>query len=678
MDSRSSEIETAVEATSSGCNNENASLADSSNQHIARAHADTSNQTECITCMNPKLYKYAERGAIVVVPDEEMGETNDHRAETRGDVNAYTVNKTDLPFLLTPTKNTVLHIYITAQCEKEESTDFVSGILRDCPQLLWQANAKGDTLLHIAARYGRVQTVELLWRAFHENELEEGYFGPAQQMLSRKTNKDKDTALHDAVRFNNAGVVQILTTEDPGFSYRANAAGETPLYLAAERRFGDLVSQILRKCISPTYGGPNETTALHAAVINNDEGMTKKILQMNGALTKEADGQGWTPLHYAARFGYLPIVKMLLEKDESSNDISAAYRADRVGRTALHIAAALGHHRIMKKIISSYPDCCELVDKRGWNVLHFAIDGHNFRAIKVVTANPSLTHLLNEKNIEGNTPLHQLAVSGCFNITLLQHQRVDKMAFNKKNLNALDIGFAVERWFGGLGFIREVRFIENLELAGVRKGQRNITYQDGSVEESMKGIMANDDSDQGRQQTDLIVATLIATVTFAAGFTMPGGYITDKGPDQGTAILRRKVAFKAFVISDAIAMLLSSYSVTIHLLAPAIRSKARFRYLLGMAFPVNMYAVGAMVVAFVTGLYAVLENSSGLANAICVIAGIIVIYFFYLLYICKGGNCALIRLLTIKYAQKHAPVGTKYLRAMDAIYQPILQPSSLL
>lgn len=188
-------------------------------------------------------------------------------------------------------------------------------------------------------------------------------------------------------------------------------------------------------------------------------GVTRNILEVKPALTKEADQQGWTPLHYAAHYGHLRMVKTLLRHDRDhiqpsrlQQDISAAYFADRdCNRTALHIAAALGHHRIMKEIISSYPDCCELVDKRGWNVLHFAIEGHNFRAIKVVTENPSLTHLLNEKNIEGNTPLHQLAVSGCPSIILLRHQRVDKMAYNNKNLNALDVGFAIERSFGGLG-----------------------------------------------------------------------------------------------------------------------------------------------------------------------------------------------------------------------------------
>ena len=38
-------------------------------------------------------------------------------------------------------------------------------------------------------------------------------------------------------------------------------------------------------------------------------------------------------------------------------------------------------------------------------------------------------------------------------------------------------------------------------------------------------------------KSHMIVATLIATVTFAAGFTLPGGYIQDDSNDQGMAVL---------------------------------------------------------------------------------------------------------------------------------------------
>lgn len=55
----------------------------------------------------------------------------------------------------------------------------------------------------------------------------------------------------------------------------------------------------------------------------------------------------------------------------------------------------------------------------------------------------------------------------------------------------------------------------------------------------------------------MVVATLIATVVFGAGFTMPGGN-DDK---TGIPIFRQKTAFLAFVIADVAALVLSILSI---------------------------------------------------------------------------------------------------------------------
>ncbi|GMN32964.1 hypothetical protein TIFTF001_003887 [Ficus carica] len=72
-------------------------------------------------------------------------------------------------------------------------------------------------------------------------------------------------------------------------------------------------------------------------------------------------------------------VKQLLEFDKS-----AAYIQDEQGRTVLHIAAWNGLEAIMKEIMLQCTDCCELVDNRGRNVLHFAVESNQFKAVEVI------------------------------------------------------------------------------------------------------------------------------------------------------------------------------------------------------------------------------------------------------------------------------------------------------
>jgi len=68
------------------------------------------------------------------------------------------------------------------------------------------------------------------------------------------------------------------------------------------------------------------------------------------------------------------------------------------------------------------------------------------------------------------------------------------------------------------------------------------------------------------RESHLVVAALIATVTFAAAFTLPGSYKNDQGPNKSTAILAKKAVLKVFIISDAMSIVLSIFAVFIHFL----------------------------------------------------------------------------------------------------------------
>lgn len=136
----------------------------------------------------------------------------------------------------------------------------------------------------------------------------------------------------------------------------------------------------------------------------------------------------------------------------------------------------------------------------------------------------------------------------------------------------------------------------------------------------------------------LIVSTLVATVTFAAGTTMPGGYVGNNGLDPGTAILTRSKAFQAFAVTDTFALALSSSSVFAHLFL-VMRDYNKTGIVADSETQRNLTisSVIFMVIAYVTGTYAVLGHSSRLAIANLVVDSCI-LFFIILLVLYLGES----------------------------------------
>ncbi|KAJ3701249.1 hypothetical protein LUZ61_004954 [Rhynchospora tenuis] len=116
-----------------------------------------------------------------------------------------------------------------------------------------------------------------------------------------------------------------------------------------------------------------------------------------------------------------------------------------------------------------------------------------------------------------------------------------------------------------------------------------------------------------------LVAILIATITFAAAFSLPGGY-SIYHENEGLPVLVRKPAFKAFLISDTLAMCSSLAVVFIYILA-RWEDHAFFLYYRSVTENLMRLAYMSTTVAFATGLYTVLQpNTLWLAILLCVLS----------------------------------------------------------
>ena len=98
----------------------------------------------------------------------------------------------------------------------------------------------------------------------------------------------------------------------------------------------------------------------------------------------------------------------------------------------------------------------------------------------------------------------------------------------------------------------------------------------------------------------ILVAGLVATVTFTAGFTLPGGY-KSSAPNLGRAMLVTNLNFTIFLIFNAVAMQ-SSVLAVVSLLWAQLGDPALFRASLSVALPSLCIALISMAYAFVCAM----------------------------------------------------------------------------
>ncbi|KAK4760341.1 hypothetical protein SAY87_005234 [Trapa incisa] len=574
--------------------------------------------------MDPQLYEAARSGKLDLLLDIEKNIT--------------------LLSQVTPKRNTILHV--SAQFKQLEFFKMATRL--SPPSLFDSPNSKGDTPLHVAAWAGCPDVVSFIIDKASGiyADIEDSQVKVGHKKLLRMTNEDGDNPLHCAVRNGHFQVAKLLLEADPELSRQVNNAEESPLYIATAKEFPEIADLILSTSSSPFHGGTNGMTALHAAVYYQLYGTLKKLVKKRPEMIKEGDILGWTPLHYAAHFGNENAVKLFLKKDSSS-----AYLQDRDGESALHIAASRGRITVMKELLRSRPDCCYLSDNKGRTVLHAAVLGGQVISVQYILDDPQLLGLVNEADGEGNTPLHLAALLKKYSIIaiLARDDRVDIKATNKKNLTPLGIyhkyketGFAAAKVY----FMLEEKFGVQDMRAWVDDVKQTLNKETEEPHGQSRAVL--DPPRLGRRpdhsgpekgnmlEIHLLVSVLIATVTFAAAFTLPGGY-QNNGKDEGMAVLASKIAFKVFLVFDTVAFCSAVAAVYLQFgtAGGGWYERARFA---NVAMVLIFIAILAMVLAFASGMYVVLAKSGCLGVTAFTIAGCFILVFCLRWFVDPLGN----------------------------------------
>ncbi|KAJ6957785.1 hypothetical protein NC653_039681 [Populus alba x Populus x berolinensis] len=207
-----------------------------------------------------------------------------------------------------------------------------------------------------------------------------------------KNNKG-NTPLHDAVIKGCREVACFLLYEDLEVSYIKNKEDKSPLYLAVESCDEEMIASFIEDLEVPYHKNKEDKSPLYLAVESCDGGMIDYFIEAmpEGNLEKLAVGK--------------PDI-MLPE--------------DKKGGNLLHVAASMGF----------------LSGARLLNILHVAAGSGQMKIVDEMLRNRDLEALINEKDYDGNTPLHLAAMYCRSEIVqaLVSDVRVDKRIVNNEKL----------------------------------------------------------------------------------------------------------------------------------------------------------------------------------------------------------------------------------------------------
>ncbi|PHT39651.1 hypothetical protein CQW23_18505 [Capsicum baccatum] len=410
--------------------------------------------------------------------------------------------------------------------------------------------------------------------------------------------KKGDSPIHLAARAGNLGkvkdIIQKFDSSKGGKELLSlqNQQGETALYIAAENGHTLVVVEMMKHLDLQVASlvANNGYDAFQIAAKQGHLDILKELLHSFPNLVMATDSSNSTALHTAAAQGHVDVVNLLLEIDSNLAKI-----ARNNGKTVLHTAARMGHLEIVKSLLSKDPEIGFRTDSKGQSALHMAVKGQNIGIVlELIKPNPSVLALEDNK---GNRVLHIATKKGRPQIVqcLISIECIDLNAINKAGETALDIA----EKFGMPELVSILKEAGAAHSKDHGKPPNNTKQLKQTVSDIRHDVQSQ--LQQSRQtgfkvrkiakkvkklhisglnnaiNNSTVVAVLIATVAFAAIFTVPGQYVEQRkaGFSLGEANVADKAAFIIFFLFDSMALFISIAVVVVQTSLVVIEPRAK-------------------------------------------------------------------------------------------------------
>lgn len=479
-----------------------------------------------------------------------------------------------------------------------------------------------DDKLYQAARDGNVRFFDEVANCNAELDVESGLQKYDEAYFCRKT-PDGSNIIHIALRHGNPQAADFINRAlklFPLLILEADSNGDTILHLAAKWKSHTSVEllanswqdvyKVWKERNKGVYIAPWEVKnykgnfPIHEALQTDNLLAARALLDYDEAAATRVNVLGETPLHAYAKYGFSnnddadKFAKTLISKNNL-----AAYIRDNEGFTPLLRAAKSGRLNVVGTILAHCPQSTYLRDPNGRTFLHLVRFTYGdveeslidilYQTALHLSRIPEVDALRLVQDNDGNTPLHYAIKTGndiagtvLIRRCLESTTRAELDLVNKEGATIPDLFASLDVQTKIFELIRRI-VPEAMHLARSSYGIRKTEMKDSANALS-------------------VVAGLLATITFAAAFQVPGGF---NGQD-GSPVLLIKPVFQAFIVFNTFAMCGSMLVLFYLLLIMSIRTTHSFLKVLDLSIFLLRASFYSTLMAFTTGVFVVTANNS--------------------------------------------------------------------